>query len=105
MVMEMMSECPNCGHVDPPYWRHKRFRLFTCYCHISDLELWAPKFAKLLIEQKDITKEGYIYHLTKSGYVDRIHKLDSANGSWHEPSQEKPKYTRYQPMGQTKLSQ
>jgi len=100
-----MRECPKCGHTDPPCWRHKRHRLLTDYCYIDELEVWQPKIAKEVREKKDVKIGKYIYHLTKSNYVDRIHEIDSANGSWHEPDQEgrKPFRFRFIPRSQTKL--
>ena len=101
-----MRVCPKCGHKDPILWRHKRFRLFTDYCHIQEMELFDSKFAEEIKKSIDLSRNGYIYHLTKAGYIDRIHESDSADGKhWHEPTYEKPRNFRYQPPNQRRLSE
>ena len=97
-----MRECLRCGYKDLPIWRHKRQRLFTCYCHITELEDWDPALARMVREEKDLKIGPYIYHLTKAGYVDRIHESDSKDGkSWREPEQEK--HFPFQHPNQTRL--
>ena len=101
-----MRECPECGYKDPPCWRHKRHRLLTDYCYIDELEVWQPEIAKIVKEKKDVKIGHYIYHLTRSNYVDRIHIIDSADGkTWHEPDYEgrKPFRFRFVPLGQKRL--
>ncbi len=81
-----MRVCPKCGFADMPIWRHKRHRMFTCYCRLDELKEWDKELADLIEQKKDVKLLGYIYHLTKTGYVDRIHETDSLNGqSWREP--------------------
>ena len=64
---------------------------------------WDKKLAMEILDKKDCIVGCYIYHLTKSNYVDRIHIDDSFNGvSWREPEQEKHK-CRFLVPGQTKL--
>jgi hypothetical protein len=65
--------------------------------------MYDASLAKLIKEKHDLKIGGYIYHLTKSLYVDRIHELDSLNGtSWREPDQEKHK-SRFMVPGQVLL--
>lgn len=72
------------------------------YCHISELEDWDGPLAITIKEKKDIKIAGYIYHLTKTGYVDRIHEEDSLDGkSYREPEQEKHK--TFIPLNQRRL--
>jgi len=79
------------------------------YAHISDLEGWDPEtasIAKILLEKLDVKIGAYIYHLTKAGYVDRIHESDSRDGqSYIEPEQEKSsiKHFRFQHPNQNRL--
>ena len=98
-----MRECPECGYKDLPIWRNKRHRLNTSYCHITELDDWDPNLAQIIRREKDIVLHPYIYHLTKAGYVDRIHRDDSIDGkSWREPEQEKHK-ARYKVPNQLEL--
>lgn len=101
-----MRECPcGCGYKDPPYWRNVRYRLYTMYCRIDDLELQEPLiFAKIKASNaKDFTWKNYIYHTVKGGViVQRIHIDDSRDGKTiREPEQEKS--FRFLPLNQTKL--
>ena len=99
-----MRECPKCRFVDPPCWRHKRHRLLTDYCYIDELEVFEPDKAKIIIEKKDVRIGNYIYHLTKSGYVDRIHVIDSADGkTYREPDTEGAFKFRFIPREQKRL--
>jgi len=85
-----MRECLKCGFKDLPIWRHMRQRLYTDYCHINELEDWDPKLAATVKEQRNIKIGPYIYHLTKMGYVQRIHESDTIDGKrWREPEQQK----------------
>lgn len=105
-----MRQCPHCHHLDPAVWRHKRFRLFTDYCHIDelktfDVELWKCLLDARIETEKQVKVGFYIYHLTKARYIDRIHYLDSLDGnSWREPEQEKHK-CRISTRGQKLLFQ
>ena len=92
-----MRECPCCGCIDSPVWRNVRYRIYTMYCRISDLEMWEPELFKLLTAKvaakdfKDFIIGRYIYHIVKGGViVQRIHVNDSRDGKTHrEPEQEK----------------
>ena len=87
-----MRECPNCGYIDPPYWRHVRFRIFTDYCHLEDFAKLFPDLADRIVTEINLVQNKYIYHLVKkASIVQRIHVSDSLDGkSWLEPEQEKP---------------
>jgi len=99
-----MRECFKCGYKEPVIWRNKRFRLNTMYCHISDLVEWNEELASRIVNNSDVKIGPYIYHLTKAGYVDRIHEDDSRDGvSYLEPDQEKAKHRKYSNPNQTKL--
>lgn len=101
-----MRECPKCGCLDSPCWRHKRFRLYTDYCHIEELEEWEPEIAEQVKANKDIKIGHYIYHLTKARYVWRLHEKDSADGkTFYEPSFEGKRLfrNRFIPLAQKKL--
>jgi len=68
-----MKICPNCGYLDPAIWRHTLRRLFSEYCHISDLEIWNPDLATILKEKKYVCIKGVKYKLNKKGsHVHRI---------------------------------
>lgn len=99
-------ECPRCGHLDPPYWRHVRHRLYTDYCRIDELESDQAELAAILRKSPsiDIVFGHYIYrYILKSGIVQRIHISDSRDGkSIREPEQEKY-YNRFVPIGQKRL--
>lgn len=86
-----MRECPKCGYQDPPYWRHVRFRIFTDCCYLEDFKTMFPELYERIIKEVDIVVKPYIYHLVvKANIVQRIHFLDSRDGtSWREPDQEK----------------
>lgn len=85
-----MRECPQCGYKDLPIWRHKRFRLYTAYCHLDELREWDKKLAEQIEKEKDLKIGPYIYHLTKVKYIDRVHEDDSRNGTnYREAEQEK----------------
>lgn len=97
-----MRECHNCGHKDLPIWRHKRHRLYTDYCHITELESWDSALAQQIKLNHNIKINHYIYHYTKAGYIDRIHEDDSKDGTnWREPEQEKQFH--FVPLNQTQL--
>ena len=72
-----MRVCPICGYCDPPIWRHKRHRLFTCYCHLDDLKLFEPDLAEALEKKRDLKLLGYIYHLTLVAMVEKVIQLST----------------------------
>ena len=77
-------------------------RLFTDYCTLSELECWDSELAKIIKGKGDIKLLGYIYHLTKSQHIDRIHESDSIDGqSYLEPPKEKR--SRFLPLNQSRL--
>jgi len=92
-----LRECPRCGFKDNSYWRHVPHSLYRDYCHISELETFDQSLAAALVTEKTLVgsgnvlmKDGYIYHLTKAGYVSRIHVSDSVDGiSWEEADRER----------------
>jgi hypothetical protein len=86
-----MRECPNCGYINPPYWRNVRFRIFTSCCHLEDFKQLKPALAERITTEIDLIEDHYIYHLVKkANIVQRIHITDSIDGkSWREPEQEK----------------
>ncbi len=98
-----MRECPCCGHKDPAYWRNVRYRLYTTYCHISDLEFNEPTLAEAIHLNHNCIIGHYIYHyMSKSGIVQRIHTDDSRDGKTiREPEQEK--HFKFVPINQTTL--
>ena len=100
-----MRECPNCGNKDPPYWRNVRYRLYTNYCRIDDLEMNEPELASKIkaSNNKDIIINNYIYHTVKGGVVvQRIHIQDSRDGKTiREPEQEKS--FKFLPLNQKRL--
>lgn len=102
-----MKQCPKCGHIEEPYWRNVRYRLYTQYCRIEDLEQDYPELAKKIksasLRNKDVVHKNYIYHLVKNGVVvQRIHVLDSRDGKTiREPEQEK--HFNFRPIGQKPL--
>jgi hypothetical protein len=68
-----MRVCPKCGYRDPPIWRNTARRLYQEHCHITDLELWNPKLADILKNQKFVCINGVKYKLNPKGtYVHRI---------------------------------
>ena len=103
-----MRVCPECGYVDPPYWRHSYFRPFIDICHIDDFRLMHPKLATELTKWGN-TKKGrfvedklYKYRLTKArNIVERIAKIDSPTKSFRGADTEKPR--KYLPLSQKKL--
>jgi hypothetical protein len=92
-----MRECPCCGFMESPVWRNVRYRIYTMYCRIDELDCWEPELAQLLKDKvkakdhTDFTIGKYIYHIVKNDIiVQRIHILDSRDGKTHrEPEQEK----------------
>lgn len=99
-----MRECPNCGYMDPPYWRNVRFRIFTSVCTLEDFKLLHPDLAERIVTEINLVHKNYIYHLVKKTmYVQRIHISDSMDGkSWREPEQEK--HFKFQDARQRKLA-
>jgi hypothetical protein len=97
-----MRQCPQCGYKDNSFWRNVPHSLYRQYVHISELETFDPTLTAVLRATKNVTRDGYIYHLTKAGYVSRIHVSDSVDGvSWEEADRERPK--RFRHMGQKLL--
>jgi hypothetical protein len=100
-----MREYPSCGFKDPPYWRNVRYRLYTQYCRIDDLELNEPElYAKIRANgYEDFTLKNYIYHTVKGGViVQKIHVDDSRDGKTiREPEQEKA--FKFLPLNQSRL--
>jgi hypothetical protein len=70
-----MRECPHCGFVDSPVWRHVRHRIYTDYCRIEDLVSWESGLYALLKdklakgETKDFVLGRYIYHFVKGNII------------------------------------
>jgi hypothetical protein len=102
-----MKEYPCCGFIEAPYWRNVRYRLYTQYCRIDDLEMDNPVLSKKIklasALEEDVIDGKYIYHLVKGGVVvQRIHVLDSRDGKTiREPEQEK--HFKFVAIGQKKL--
>lgn len=70
-----MRECPNCGYIDPPYWRNRLFDYEVEICNIEELKSILPSVAmKLEASPRGHTiEEGvYGYRLTKTGWVYRL---------------------------------
>jgi hypothetical protein len=92
-----MRECPNCGCMESPVWRNVRYRIYTMYCRIDELDCWEPVLAQILKDKVkakdhiDFIIGKYIYHIVKNDIiVQRIHIIDSRDGKTHrEPEQEK----------------
>ncbi len=65
-----MRQCPKCGHIDPPYWRHPAFFPDLDYVRLDDFEMMMPDFA---VKLKDgaiyVEDELYVY---KKGETMRI---------------------------------
>jgi len=101
-----MRECPKCGYLDEPYWRHVRFRIFTDCCRLEDFATMFPDLAKRIVTEINIAHKNYIYHYVKKAtMVQRIHITDSLDGkSWREPEQEKALANRFFVPNQTKLA-
>jgi hypothetical protein len=82
--------------MESPVWRNVRYRIYTMYCRIDELEIWEPDLFKTLQAKvkakdfKDFTIGKYIYHIVKNAViVQRIHIQDSRDGKTHrEPEQE-----------------
>ena len=86
-----MRVCPKCGYEDPPCWRNNPHTNYTQYCHLEELEVWDKALAEEIKKTRhDITKDGYIYHLTKtSNHVKRIAQKDAKSPlKFGEPDQE-----------------
>jgi len=67
-----MRVCPNCGYVDPPWWRiGARARIEYEVTHINDLEVNEPEFAERLKKEIEIVDEFNAYRLYESGWVRR----------------------------------
>jgi len=67
-----MRICPKCGYVDPPIWRHDRFKRNLDISHYEDFKEWYPN-----IRFKDGWGEDqhYVYRRT-SLYVLRKAKVN-----------------------------
>jgi hypothetical protein len=98
-----MRECTNCGYKDLLIWRHKHFRLYTDYCHINELSDWDKPLADKIRIEKNCKIGPYIYHLTKAGYVDRVHESDSRNGSSYREAETEKHRCHILIPSQTKL--
>jgi hypothetical protein len=104
-----MRECPQCGYKEPPYWRNVRYRIYTQYCRIDDLENYEPALFSFIQSKikgqnfKDWIEGKYIYHIVKGGVViQKIHVDDSRDGlTIREPEQEKS--FKFLPLNQTRL--
>ena len=72
-----MRICPKCGYTDLPIWRFAKYKRFTSYCRADELENWDAKLlAKIPLNRIVIEIDGYRYQRKKSGYIERIHRLD-----------------------------
>ncbi len=70
-----MRECPQCGYVDPPYWRNRLFDYEVDICNIEDVfQMNFDLYLKLVTAPKHstIVESPYCYRLTKTGWVYRI---------------------------------
>ena len=74
-----MRVCPKCGHQDAPVWRFAKFKRFTHYCRADELEVWDPKLvSEIPLNGQVVEINDYRYKRKKSGYIERIHKIDCA---------------------------
>jgi hypothetical protein len=70
-----MRECPKCHYVDPPWWRNRLFDYETDICRLEDMEkIDLDLMCQLILNPKGVTKDQYVYKLTKTGWVYRIWK-------------------------------
>ena len=99
-----MRVCPNCGFVDPPFWKwYSYYRPNIDICRFEDFKQEYPKLAEE-IEQTRFTEDAlYKYRLNrKRNIVERISKIDSPGTSFRGPDTERPK--KPLPLSQKKLS-
>ena len=62
-----MRVCPECGHIDPPEWRHSRYSYWIDFCLKEDFVKMHPKLAKeLLSGEKMVEDKNYVYRKTKN---------------------------------------
>ncbi len=72
-----MKECPNCGHIDPPYWRSPPHYPELDYVRPNDLAVFDPDLFKLLVKAVPFERDGdpNIYRISETGkWVYRIWK-------------------------------
>jgi len=92
-----MRECPKCGFIDPHCWKNIPHKRFTDYCYFEQFKDYYPELWILLKNSlhHTITVKKYRYHLSKAGYVSRMHILDAMypnRMSMEEPPMEAVKH-------------
>jgi hypothetical protein len=90
-----MRVCPECGHVDPPEWRHSRYSYWIDFCDIDHFKALHPELHKRLMSGEKLVEDRYyIYRLTKNkSRVERKALVDYGY-QWNIPM-EKKKANRY----------
>jgi len=89
---EIMRICPNCEHVDHPYWRHVRWSYWIDFCFFREFEEIQPDLAKHLIPGSVLKDKHFIYRRTSNGAKDVIQRkaLIDYGEQWNIPMEHVP---------------
>ena len=80
-----MRVCPECGFVDPPYWKHVKFSYFIDSCSLENFKILHPDLAKRIVKEREVDDKLYVYHLDKKNqWVLRKAKVDYGAKSWSD---------------------
>jgi len=78
-----MRQCPKCGHIDPPYWKHVKFSYFIDSCSLENFKILHPRLAKRIKKEREVDDKLNVYHLDKKNrWVLRKAKVDYGDKSW-----------------------
>lgn len=89
-----MRICPECGHIDPIWWRPAIFHSEFSYAHNSSLEALDPELWELLKDKRpgeEVQVGEYVYwkstrsDTTRRAWMEDL-RLVGKKGSWQEKS-------------------
>lgn len=84
-----MRQCPKCGYVDPPYWRHSRY---SYWIDFTEYENWLYMGFPEIQKGQKYEDEYFVYRRNKTGRkVHRKAKIDYGE-QWNIPMEKAHKY-------------
>jgi len=63
--------CPKCGFQDEPVWKSSKWRLYSVYCHTTELEAFNASLVQKLKDSKDgwVFDNPYWYKINRKGNI------------------------------------
>ena len=84
-----MRVCPNCGHVDPPEWRHSKYSYWIDWTELEQFKELEPSLIEDILKGNKAEDQNYVYRLMKHGRsVERKAKIDYGN-QWTIPMEKR----------------